>query len=146
MVSNELVNSTMVHEGTKKDKDGRHVAYQDTKKVWTIGYGTNLQTLAINEDQARDLLLTRLDEAYAAASTYAWFGQLNPARRDTVIEMVYNLGVTRFNGFHLLQAALGAGDYVTAAAEMKDSDWHGEVGIRAVHLEQQMLTGVYWNA
>ena len=137
--STGLLDSIKVHEGFKD------TAYQDTKGVWTIGYGTNLQTLKITEDRACELLVERVVEAAAWSSKYPWLASLDPARQDVIIEMIYNLGPTRFSKFKKLHAACAAGDFETAATEMVNSNWHSDVGIRAEHLEHQMRSGVRWN-
>jgi lysozyme len=136
MSSPELVASTKVHEGK------RLTAYLDTKNIWTIGYGTNLQDLTITDELAEALLKLKLDEAEKVTSIFSW---LSAPRRDALTEMVYNLGPTRFAGFKKLHAALSAMNWENAAYEMLDSDWRKQVGKRAERLAQQMRSGEYWS-
>jgi lysozyme len=137
--STGLLDSIKAHEGY------RSTAYQDTKGIWTIGYGTNLQTLKIDEPTACEWLVARTAEAAVWASKYPWLATLDPARQDVVVEMIYNLGPTRFSKFKKLHAACAAGDFEAATKEMVSSDWHSDVGVRAEHLEKQMRSGVRWN-
>lgn len=133
----DLVESTAFHEGFRAN------AYQDTEGVWTIGYGTNLQELKITKALARVWLEEKLEEAQAEAEQYPWFRQLNRARRNVVIEMLYNLGRPRFNTFRNFQAALLARNWQKASEEMLDSKWAEQVGRRADRLATLMRTGWY---
>lgn len=141
----ELEASTKIHEGR------RLRAYQDTKGVWTVGYGTNLQELSIDEELATKWLREKLYQAEVLAGGYPWFRELAQARKDVVVEMIYNLGITRFDKFTNLKAALGVKNYNKAADEMMDSKWAYDVGDgpgnkddRAERLARQMRTGTYW--
>jgi lysozyme len=58
-----------------------------------------------------------------------------------LVDMIFNLGLTRFLLFKNLNAALAAGDYLRAAHEMLDSRWYRQVGRRARKLRHIMLTG-----
>jgi len=137
-ISSELVDSVKLGEGL------RLRAYQDTKGVWTVGYGTNLQELCINEDLAERWLIEKLVEAEGYAKGFGFYPSLSQPRKDVIVEMVYNLGLTRFRGFGKMLTALSRGDYDAAKAEMLDSDWHRrDVGKRAERLAEQMRSGQY---
>jgi len=133
----DLVESTAHHEGFRAN------AYQDTEGVWTIGYGTNLQELKITKALARVWLREKLAEAQEEAERHGYLDGLNRARRNVVIEMIYNLGLPRFQTFERFLAALRARNYEKAAEEMLDSKWARQVGQRAVRLANIMRTGWY---
>ena len=69
------------------------------------------------------------------------FDALTPARQMALVGMGFNLGVNRLGGFSKMWEALARGDYLEAAAQMKDSLWHRQVGLRAVELEAIMRKG-----
>ena len=140
MITPELLASTKLHEGY------RSRAYKDTVEVWTIGYGTNLQELTIGEELATEWLYDKLRQAEVSAASYGWFNDLNQARKDAVIEMIYNLGLTRFDKFKDMQKALGRKDWAAAAKQMLDSKWATQVGQRAQRLADQMERGTYWKS
>jgi lysozyme len=138
-ITPELLASTRVHEGK------RLRAYQDSVGVWTIGYGTNLQTLEIDDELATEWLYDMLRKAEVSAGGYPWFRtNLNQARKDVVVEMIYNLGLARFDRFKLLKTALAESKFDVAASEMLSSLWAEQVGVRALRLAGQMKTGEYW--
>lgn len=133
----DLVESTAHHEGFRAN------AYQDTEGVWTIGYGTNLQELKITPALARVWLREKLAEAEQEAKSNGYLDGLNRARRNVVIEMIYNLGLPRFQTFRKFLAALRARNWNQAADEMLDSKWARQVGRRADRLANLMRTGWY---
>lgn len=134
----ELIASVKLHEGY------RTRAYQDSVGVWTIGYGTNLQELEIGEELASQWLLNKLRQAETSAGGYPWFAGLSQPRKDAIVEMLYNLGLTRFDKFAKLKAALAVGDYNAASDQMLASVWAEQVGPRALRLATQIRRGEYW--
>lgn len=137
-ITPELLASVKIHEGRKLR------AYEDSLGVWTIGYGTNLQELEIDDELATKWLYDKLRQAEASARGYPWFNNLNQARKDVIVEMLYNLGLPRFDKFVKLKRALSEQKWDAAAAEMLDSEWHKQVGVRAERLARQMETGESW--
>ena len=80
--SKELIASIKKHEGF------RSRAYQDTVGVWTIGYGTNLQTLELPVDIAEKLVALELEKIQGFFANHYQYLQIeNPVRRDVIIEM-----------------------------------------------------------
>lgn len=134
----ELIASTKVHEGRKLR------AYQDSLGIWTIGYGTNLQELEVTDEQATAWLLNKLRQAEVSANGYPWFAALSQPRKDVIVEMIYNLGLSRFDKFKDLKAALAVRNWAGAAIAMLDSVWAKQVGSRATRLAEQMRSGEYW--
>ena len=138
MISQNLLASTKLHEGF------RNRAYQDTVGVWTIGYGTNLQELVIDDELATKWLYDKLRQAEVSAGGYPWYAKLSQPRKDVIVEMIYNLGLPRFDKFAKLKTALAEQKFDVAAMEMLSSVWAEQVGVRALRLAGQMKTGVPW--
>lgn len=133
-----LVASLEKHEGFR-DK-----AYQDTEGVWTIGYGTNLQELRIDEFLARRWLMEDLAEAIRGAKRFPEYRDLDTqVRREVFVEMVYNMGPSRVAGFRNMLSAIRRNDWEDAANEMLDSKWARQVGQRARTLSELMRNGHY---
>lgn len=118
----------LLAQETAKAEGLRLKAYPDSKGIWTIGYGTNLQELEIDKPLAEKWLADKLAQSERECERFHWYGPLTPRRQRAIVEMVYNLGLTRFNGFVKMLAALSDGDYETAAREALDSDWKSDVG------------------
>lgn len=123
------------HEGV------RLKPYLDTVGKTTIGIGRNLDDVGISDAEADFLLSNDIVRIQAEAERFPWFAGLNDARKVVILDMVFNLGLTRFRDFQKLQGALSRGDYAEAAWEMEDSAWARQTGGRAYELAQIMKTG-----
>lgn len=110
----------------------------------TIGYGRNLLR-GITPLEADLLLEHDLDEAEADCATFAWWPRFNRPRRAALIDVMHNLGLTKFRRFRKMLRALGVGDVDTAAAELLDSKYADDVGKspqqRAWRLARMIRTG-----
>lgn len=119
----------MTLEDRIKQAEGyRATAYKDSVGVWTIGYGTNLQTLEIDEQLAARWLRDKIEGAWKDAATFPWFNGLDGRRQEAVVELLYNLGLARFRGFQGLIGALAGHEFAKAKAELIDSKWFKQVG------------------
>lgn len=109
----------------------------------TIGIGRALDVEGISPIEARFLNSNDIDSCLQAASNFAWFGELDPVRQETILEMIFNLGIERFLGFQQTIAAIARKDFTEAASQMLSSIWAGQVGNRARELSEMMRTGVH---
>ena len=128
-----LKNQLILHEGLKLEP------YECTAGKLTIGVGRNIEDIGITEDEARYLLdndiLRVCDEL---DRNLPWWRDLSDARQRVLVDMVFNLGISRFMQFQNTIAAIESGDYETAAGEMLDSRWANQVGNRAKTLSRMM--------
>jgi lysozyme len=140
-MNDHLLKQIKRHEGLVKH------AYQDHLGYWTIGYGRLIDEKlggGLSEDEASFLLRNDIARAYAdLINNHPWVDDLDAARRDVLINMCFNMGISRLNKFVQTLAAVRAGEYEAAASEMLDSLWAEQVGDRAKELAEQMLTGQY---
>lgn len=107
----------------KRDEGLRLQAYQDHLGVWTIGYGTNLQTLEISEATAERWLRQKIDEIDEKASRIPTYAALDSVRKDVIRSMIYQMGYNGTLRFKNMWAALADDDYMLAGTEMRDSKW-----------------------
>lgn len=108
----------------------------------TIGVGRNIEDNGITEEEALILLendITR--SAVELEERLPFFNRLDPVRKETLVNMAINLGITRLMGFQAMIAALANRDYELAATEMLDSKWARQVGKRAERLATAMREG-----
>jgi lysozyme len=120
--------------------------YRDTVGILTIGYGRNLIHNGITKDEAELMLTNDINSARMDAASLPFWLSLSPPRKMVIIDMVYNLGLTKFRGFKNLNKALGMADWNLAALEMKDSRWYLQTERRAKVLVKAMQTGKWNNA
>ena len=163
MIKHTIEEQLILHEGLRLE------VYKCPADYWTVGVGRNLegkpltkgeqeyilgcsglepeQVIAIlrecgiSKDDALFLLANDIEDAIKDLSNFDWFEGLDPVRKKVVIDMRYNLGPTRFRQFKRMIAALAAGDYTAAAAEMVDSKWYRQVMTRGWRLAQMMRKG-----
>ena len=134
MTSDEIMGMIRVHEGYSE------TVYLDTAGVPTGGYGhAFIVGSHIPVYVAAHLFWQDVKQAMDDYETLGL--ELDGVRRGVLVDMLFNLGLTKLLGFVKMLDALRAGDYTKASLEMKDSDWYGQVKSRAVKLAEMMRTG-----
>lgn len=127
----------------KKHEGFRAKPYQDSVDKTTIGWGRNLSDDGISVEEASLLLENDIFAHTLDAQKIPVFVKLDPVRQDVLISMVFNMGLPRVLWFKKMLAALEAGDWDEAAAEMLSSRWSSQVGNRALELAKMIKTGAY---
>jgi lysozyme len=115
----------------KKNEGFKSHPYLDTSGKVTIGYGRNLDDGGISPEEADYLLRSDLNIAIESMEEFTWFHDQPEDIQDALINMSFNMGITRLKGFKQMLDAIEKKDYATAAMEALDSDWASEVGQRA---------------
>lgn len=115
--------------------------YYDSEGILTIGVGRNLEK-GIRDDECSMMLMNDIHDAIKEAGGFWWFDSLDAVRQEVVVNMIFNLGLTRFKGFKKTISAIEERNWDLASKEMLDSKWAKQVGIRAIELSQAMKTGV----
>ena len=133
--------------------------YKDTKGIPHIGIGFNLEDAAnrkflkeeginINElldgrkltkRETKTLYNRSLTQAFKDAQSYdPNFAKRPEAVKMTLVDMSFNLGLTKLNKFEKMKAGLMNNDYNVAADEMIDSNWYKQVKDRGPRMVQVM--------
>lgn len=122
-------------------KNNKFWVYNDSRGLPTIGYGhlvlpNESFKAGLTEDEANALLIKDARNAYNdAKSLYQQFGMTGPEALQRVLwQMVFQMGKARVLGFKKALAAMGAGNYREAAAQMRDSSWYKQTTSRAEKL------------
>lgn len=104
-----------------RDEGFRRTPYRCSAGKLTIGYGTNLDD-GLDDAEAMFLLEHRaLRAELDCRQTFPWFATLDARRQGVLIQLRYQLGLAGLLGFRQMLAAIAAGDFVTAAADLLDS-------------------------
>ena len=130
----KLKDQLILHEGLELK------SYQCSAGYLTIGVGRNVEELGITEDEARYLLdndILRVTKELDSAMP--WWRNLSEVRQRVVVDMVFNLGLSRFLNFKNAINAMQEEDWDEAAAQMLDSRWADQVGQRAHRLAKAMV-------
>lgn len=125
----------------KKHEGLRLKPYKCTAGKLSIGYGRNIEDNGISAYEADVLLNDDIQNCYAQCIKFPFWNKLNEVRQAVLLDMCYNLGFARLNGFKKMLKALGRLDYKTAAKEMLDSKWARDVKSRSTELAELMTSG-----
>ena len=134
----KLTEQLIRHEGL------RVLPYKDSEGKLTIGVGRNLDDKGIRRAEAMFMLSNDIAEAYFDAERFVGvkvFHELNEVRQIVLVDMAFNMGLTKLNGFKRFKSALMRHNYDEAESEMEDSKWCVQVGTRCRNLRRMMRTG-----
>lgn len=145
MASTELVANVKEAEGS------RLAAYRDTLGFWTVGYGhklaenTDWTGYTITSSTANGLLIVDLNKAtFDCVKLPEWACLETPARKDAVIELVFNMGEGGWRKFVRCRNGLLTRQWQTAHDQLLASNWAVQVKEgRAARLANTFLTGEY---
>ena len=149
-----------LYEQTKLNEGEREEVYKDSKGNPTIGIGFNLndpdnqrflrernvdpELLISNQyrlapHSIRNLYNFSMKKAIKDAQTYDPDLFKRPrAAQKAIIDMSFNLGLTKLNKFVKMKKALQRNDYNAAADEMIDSNWYKQVKSRGPRMVKIM--------
>jgi len=129
------------HEGIVK-KGSRHVVYNDSKGIPTIGHGRNLQDTGLSDREAAFLLQNDIREVHEyCMNNLNYYPALDSVRKNVIIELIFNMGPTTWDDFQPTQAHIAAGEYEDAAQHLAAAKWAKDVKSRAFPIIQMMRTG-----
>jgi len=135
-----LVKMLKLHEGVRN-----HV-YVCTAGYETIGVGRNISDsgLGLTDEEINILLMNDIERVKKElSSSFSWFVDLDEVRQNAIIDMCFNLGLSRLNQFVKALDGMASKDYDKAADEFMDSRWSQQVGQRAVTVTEMIRTGEY---
>lgn len=118
----------------KRDEGFCGKPYKCSTGHWTVGYGT---TFPISKQEAELLLRHRVTAMEGELTLMLLneytveFDRLPEAVKVALMNLTYNLGITRLKGFKRMLQAIRRGDWVSAAHECLDSAYSRQVGARA---------------
>lgn len=140
-MSQELIKTLKRHEGVRRYVYKDHLGYE------TIGVGRCLVEgigIGLSDDEIEYMLANDIARcAVELSKAFNWFQDLNTVRREAMINLCFNLGLTRLLNFKRALAAMRAKDYAKAAEEFLDSRWADQVGQRAIEVTDMIRSGQY---
>ena len=138
--------SEQLREMLRRHEGVRNFVYLCSEGYETIGVGRNIADsgLGLSDDEVDYLLDNDIKRVREALNDeYYWFGALNDARQEAMIDISFNLGQTRLRGFKKALDAMSTEDFDRAADEFMDSKWSEQVGNRATEVTEMIRTGEY---
>jgi len=132
----------IAREQLKIDEGVKQFPYVCSAGKTSIGVGRNLDDVGLSPYEINILLENDLVKAENDARIlFPSFDKLSDERKAVLLNLAFNLGRSRLAGFKNLIAAVEAGNWDAAAAEMLDSKWAKQVGKRAERLAEKMRKG-----
>ena len=138
--------SEQLREMLRRHEGVRNFVYMCSEGYETIGVGRNIadSLLGLSDDEVDYLLDNDIKRVREELNDeYYWFGALNAARQEAMIDISFNLGQTRLRGFKKALDAMSSEDFDRAADEFMDSRWSEQVGNRAAEVTEMIRTGEY---
>jgi lysozyme len=136
----KLIEQLKRHEGVRTH------AYKCSADYITVGVGRNIDEdggLGLSDDEIDYLLANDIKRCKQELVALSWFVDLDEVRQDALINLCFNLGLSRLLGFRNAMAAMAEGDYEKAADEFLDSRWATQVGQRAIEVTNMIRSGSY---
>ena len=136
------MNREQLIQELKRDEGVVLTLYKCSAGKNTIGVGRNVDDRGITDDESDYLLSNDIDLCIEELEgTFPWFQTLSDTRQRVMVNMCFNLGLSRLMGFRKFLAAMEAGEWETAGVEMLDSKWARQVGPRSTRLRDLVLEG-----
>lgn len=133
-----MIDRQRLRDQLSKHEDRRQFVYDDAtgkpvavgsqiRGKLTIGVGRNLEDRGLSDDEIDYLLDNDIADAIREAHTFRWFESLDGVRQAVIVELIFNMGLTRLLGFKKFLAAMAEQRWPHAAAELADSKWQKQV-------------------
>lgn len=146
-----------------KHEGWRTRVYKDSLGIKTIGVGFNLEQAGAKElcqqvgadydalcDGSAEMTPAQIDAVlnHFVVGTLEWLTKLfadfesyTVNRRAALVDMGFNLGPARFQGFHGMIGAIAMNCWATAAQHALDSLWAKQVGSRSHDIAELLING-----
>ena len=140
-MSERLIKMLKRHEGVRSH------AYRCSSNKITVGCGRNIDEnggIGLTDSEIDMLLANDIKRVeQELTDRFSWYRNLDSVRREAMIDIAFNLGITKLLGFKKALAAMESGDYYWASTEFNASRWAEQVGYRAEELCDMIETGEY---
>ena len=135
-INNNLIEMIKRHEGFS------YKPYRCSAGKLTCGWGHNLEAHDISKQVAEQMLKEDIERAFNdILYIFPNFYQYSQNRQNALIDMIFNLGKSRFCLFKKMISAINKEDWEEATRQAKDSLWHIQVGVRAIKIENLLMNG-----
>lgn len=128
----------------KRAEGLRLFPYKDTANKTTIGWGRNLTDKGISFAEASQLLDNDINDCKLQLLHFDWYNQLDLVRQEVLIELCFNMGISKLLTFTTMISLISQGKYKEAASDLLNTLWAKQVGeTRSLNISQRLATGAY---
>jgi lysozyme len=122
----ELTNHIKEYEGFSR------LVYECTSGYATLGFGRNVEQVGITQEEAEYLLKNDIEQCLKELrSIMNRFDDLPDKAQLVLVDMCYNLGLSKLLNFENMLDAIDAGNWEKASSELLDSRYAKQVKRRA---------------
>jgi len=115
-------------------------AYHDSTGIITIGIGRNLENPGLSADEVELLYRNDINRAtFGLDHALPWWRGLDPEAQLVMINLTFNMGISKFTGFSQFLSFMQAKRYADAANDLKKTAWYGQVGQRGPRMVARLL-------
>ena len=140
-MTDKIIQMLKRHEGERKFAYLDHLGYE------TIGVGRCIKEgvgLGLSDDEIDYLLTNDINRAIKELGrAFSWFSGLDEARRDAMINLCFQLGLTKLLKFQNFLAEMEEGSYELAAPHLLDSLYARQTPARANEIAEMIISGKY---
>ena len=127
-----------------KQAEGLSLKPYDDMGDMSIGHGRNLTQIGISPIVADLMLGEDITRCWSECNkSYRFFSKLDQVRKESLVELNFNMGQTRLALFRKMLGALAKGDWAKGAEELLDSQYARQLPARAKRIAEQLRTGEY---
>jgi lysozyme len=136
------MNRARLIEELQRDEGIRLKPYLCTAGALTIGIGRNLDANGISIAEAQAMAHNDIDRCMAELDkALPWWRSLNDTRQRALVNMCFNLGISRLLQFKRTVKALEEARWDDAADAALESRWATQVGQRATRIARMLRNG-----
>ena len=138
----KFIETLISHEGKER------FAYKDSLGYWTIGCGRCVDKeagLGLSDSEMDILLQNDIQRCRTELDRCEFYRkETNQVRKDALVELSFNMGISKLLQFVKMISAIDAGDYKLASYELSNSKWATEVSKERVdNIKYRIENGVY---
>ena len=116
------INRLISFEGSKKNKDGRHILYKCPADKWTCGYGRNIQDRGISEEEALFMLQNDIEDCNEdLKKIFPKWLEFSGGRRVALRDVRFQHGAAGFRLYQKMISAVLRDDWNGASFHLLDS-------------------------
>lgn len=136
------MNRDKLIQDLRRDEGVKHKVYKDSLGILTIGVGRNLEDRGLTNPEI-DYLLSNDINAFRVElnNAFPWWVHMQEPWMRGLLNMCFNMGISRLRGFKKMLAALEGGNGEEAAVQALDSKWARQVGARAARIVELFRSG-----
>ena len=129
-----------------QDHEGKRLKVYPDAGHLSIGYGHKVLdgedfSAGITDQQADEMFDKDFESHLKGARQTPGYNLADQMRKRAMVDLAYNMGISWHKKFPKFSKAATAGDWETAADELVNSEWYGQVGKRAPTIVNMIRTG-----